>query len=122
MTRQQVDKLLRYWQARLRLLDWRIRLEYKHRGPKDRFLGDTTMWPRLKCATIFIAKRRPRDRNNDPIEVVVIHELIHLHLVTWQPRKMDRRREFAFEASVDSLAWGLYKTRYPAAGDPHIGK
>lgn len=77
------------------------------------------MWPDTKCAVIKISKRGPRHKDQDPIEQVVIHELLHLHMRTFQDMKMRTTRNMNLEAAIDAIAYGLWATEYPGAKDPH---
>lgn len=81
------------------------------------------MWPDNKCAVIKITKRPKKGDTQDPIEMVIIHELLHLHMRTFQSMKMRKRKLMNLESAIDSIAYGLWATENPGARDPHtLGK
>ena len=53
----------------------------------------------------------------DPLEVVVIHELLHLHFA---PLKVQEPLCDAMEQAIDSIAWALYLAENPKAVDAYI--
>lgn len=115
-----IKQLVKQWQKRLRLQDWRLRVVVlsesdmkqflKENGrPADYICGATAIRQHEKSATVYLTNMSPSNRKlNDPLEVTVIHELLHLHFVTDDE-----------EPAIDSIAWALFKARNPKAKDQY---
>lgn len=73
MTQRSLDRLLRLWQERLRLSDWRVTVESKP-------LADCQGWVQsdpLECTAKILVT--PGDRS--AMESTLVHELLHLRLL-----------------------------------------
>ena len=102
-------RLLLKWQKRLRLLDWDLTLDYRQIASpvRDTPIGSANMDPEHKSAVITII-----DTSNwpfepqPPIEETIIHELLHLHMVTFESRKL--AHEVNLEQAINCIAQALY--------------
>lgn len=81
MTQQELEELCAEWQARLRLLDWNVRLEIcRYYGMPDS-LGDCDCDIPTKAAKIRLLVQddiSPHEVYPD-MEHTIVHELLHLH-------------------------------------------
>lgn len=121
MTIDQITQCCAVWQMRLRLADWKIRIEFA-KG-KDLPPGSAGMCSPLlqnKTAAIYIlAPDDLSDVNDDvafpmSVERILVHELLHLHFYPLtQQRQQDVviEEEQAIECITDSLmnAYGPMK-------------
>lgn len=72
-----LPKLLKHWQSRLLLEDWRIRIDWEPRLP-DSVRGRCFWEGQLRDAMILINPDGGWTKDY-PVERTVIHELLHLH-------------------------------------------
>lgn len=113
-----LQALVRYWQARLRLQDWRLEVAYVAdlKSPQGApvyglcypFLDD-------KRARIFIRdpeSSAPLAANPPSVEKVVVHELTHLHFA---PLSGTSKAEIAAE---EQAVWALSGAMVAARGTP----
>jgi hypothetical protein len=91
--RPDLDALLARWQKALRLLDWRIAIEYVRdlcAADGDPVYGLCTPCVDNKTAWIRIRDpETPVDNGRDAVamvEPVVVHECVHLHFAPWNAR------------------------------------
>lgn len=78
---------LRYWQARLRLQDWRIELRWSAAHELSEVppgvLGETHINERFQRATVALLRddqRPPAHRSSLDLERTLLHELLHIKL------------------------------------------
>lgn len=119
MTQREANKLLKKWQKVLRLQDWKtdVRVisfaqmkEYcKEWGNPDIVCGATVMRPLEKSASVYITRFSPGDKQ-DPMELTLIHELLHLHFNSLAKPTCDKE-QVSEEQVIDCLAWGYYLTK-----------
>jgi hypothetical protein len=115
---EHLAELCAEWQKRLRLQDWRIRVRYAKIGElKDGVTGSNSYLPKYKESKILILPRSltPEDCKAmaDPIEEVLIHELLHLHLGMITIEKTSEDASIEEEQAIESLAWGFFRMKYP---------
>lgn len=106
----ELKKLLQEWQARLRLLDWDIELRLLKWHPRHAGLNAMRAW--VKRSTIDIFKMKPGE-DIDPMEYTLIHELLHLHVISFMPMPAKPVILNAMESSIDIIAGTLFKLKYP---------
>lgn len=114
MTQRELDRLLRKWQERLRLGDWKVKA-YLVTGQKE--LGLNAIDRNARTSVVFV-----RDRSVSTIhdsihetefpsdeEEVLVHELIHL-LPTFEVPDVDKDNEDdAQEFTINALAEALIR-------------
>ncbi len=70
----QLNKLLKKWQNKLLLKDWKLFLQIVHFNRKDfKQSGDIKVYPKKKKAIILLSNNPFRNE-----EETIVHELIHL--------------------------------------------
>ena len=74
MRKREIIKLCKYWKHRLRLADWRIRLNIDPRENHDAW-GQIVCEHQYKSALITLFVTEPADQ----VEHTIIHELLHIH-------------------------------------------
>ena len=114
MTNEELAILGAEWQKRLRLQDWVV--EYKVERHYDLYgvSGKTYVTAELKKALVCV--RDPIDDDPDPhysnpTEVVLIHELLHLHLFSWVTEDKSLVK-ITKEVAIDSVAYALYNLKH----------
>lgn len=123
-TPEELTALCREWQERLRLQDWRVRVRYSKEFEIDGKQARVDAKLYFKAAVIYInpfVENDDPDANYCPIELRVIHELVHLHWEPiWPKCKRDSIAWDMAEAAVDSLAWALYRAKYGEKAVDHF--
>lgn len=115
-TEKELRELCREWQKTLRLQDWRVRIRYSKEYELDGSQAMVTPTNETRSALIRInpySASESADESHAPIEVRVIHELVHLHAEAFWPKVDKDSLEWnTAEAAVDSIAWALYRAKY----------
>lgn len=112
-TQQELDDALVYWQPRLMLADWNLRVQLVSAGQAQNLSnsGHVIGNDNKMAATIQIIRHDdisdvlcdPNIQANDQ-EATLVHELIHLHWVLCEPSNKDAVKWALYERSVDQLA------------------
>lgn len=116
MTEKQLQALCQLWQKRLRLLDWSVSCEFRQYhlmpGSSDEYtIGFIQPCEHTKTAKLVVLS--PEDRwiaehaaGEYIIEEIVVHELIHLHALTFEPER-EGAAHANFEFMINCLAKAL---------------
>lgn len=106
------------WQERLRLLDWDVEIKHVrvHDFDHSGVAGDCDTLAVKQVAKIRVV--RPEDAHPTPMcpfdeEVIVVHELLHIHLKGWKV-EYDTPAEDAKEVAVHRLSEALVKLKRTA--------
>lgn len=101
---QELTEFVDKWAAFLGLRYWRIRAFFEPKLEIE--VNGRVYWEsKLNDATILINPYLKLEGPNiKPIEVVVLHELFHLHFAV-----LGDHYNSKVEDSVDAMAWALYK-------------
>lgn len=111
MTSQQLLKLCRTWQKRLRLEDWDVALCFAppHAMSKPDALGQVQACAERKDALIKIL--RPEDWTDSPfgdtVETTLVHELVHIHTIPIHEGANGASRRLAEEQALSGLVPAL---------------
>ena len=111
----ELTALCREWQERLSLQDWRVRVRYSEKFELDGLQGRCQTEKFLKSAVIRINPHRERaDADDDfsPIELVLIHELVHLHIDALWNFTHESTEHILVEQAIQCLARGMYRAKY----------
>jgi len=122
-TNQQLQRLAREWQARLRLRDWDISVFFADKEETKKAIGPafgaTRPAPGHKIAMVAI--KRPEDIEPDvmgcpDIEVTLVHELLHLHGDAFDHFFIDKETKrpteyFALEAMIELSAIAMVELK-----------
>lgn len=108
-TQKRLERTLRYWQGKLRLLDWKVTVSF---SKKDEMPDDCQAcidW-NLHSRTAVIQIMDPRDYESSlglpqDIEDSVCHELVHLHLAYWDTK--NKAADVQMEQAIESLTEAL---------------
>ena len=114
LSAKELTALCREWQERLRLQDWRVRVRRseKHELPTGKEAGNS-FYLSTKQAVITINPFAQHAHGDpDPLEVCLIHELLHLHLEGAFDDELTGAYHKNFEAGIDCIAWALYRAKY----------
>ena len=111
-TEAQLRHMCRRWQKRLRLQDWHADVRVLRLSEMDEESGCGQSFVREQCKDSSIGIVDPRDYKSDAsfpydMEVTLVHELIHLHLMPFEPASRRETEHAAFEAAIDCLAEAL---------------
>lgn len=108
LTRKQTEKLsleyLKYWQKRLRLQDWDIRIEVDN--DIENCSGQVTKSLDYQWAKILIKDptKLPEDRYLvEDLEVTIVHELLHIRMAYITGKKANHHEEMAIETIAQNL-------------------
>ena len=109
MKQQALEKLLAEWQKILRLQDWQIKVGFARGHDIDGHQGRATIYLNFKQALIKL--RDPIDWTDkdfpDDSEIDLVHELIHLHIKTFDTTKPGTLERVALEQVDELLARAL---------------
>lgn len=110
-----LNKLVKKWQKRLGLTNWRISASYcgvEQMGNRD---GSVSMTPESFLANIWIIV--PDHRIGHPMmrptELLLIHEMLHLWIESFMPEQdKDEVRYVNAEQAINKIADALYYKDY----------
>ena len=129
LTKRQLVNLMRFWQRRLYLNNWEIVLKLLADMPEDTE-GNTSWSLANEQAVIRIISLTGFRRLQTPFpyqpEVILVHELLHLHFAPLQVPAMDDEdkadpRSIAQERAIDHIAKALVYTRQAAKNNRKRG-
>jgi hypothetical protein len=107
MTTRKLQSLLAKWQKILRLQDWDVTIEFKRYNffNGEYNVAKTIFREAIKSANVFIMADIDRfDANlSKDIELDVVHELIHLHTMTFGDEDYRLSEEQATEAMAKAF-------------------
>lgn len=112
-TQEELDEAVAYWQPRMRLADWTLRVELVSAGQsKDlNVSGHCTFCDNKMSATIQIIKAEDlRDHLSDRNvaatnhELTLVHEMLHCHYGLIEPSRDDETKWALFERCIDQVA------------------
>lgn len=108
-----MQKLLKYWQKKLDLMDWHIVL--RDNSPTTDFTlqnvsGETEWQTMNKCAVIGIMRKEEYGRRVLPFikEQTLIHELLHIKFAIIWGNNTELQNDLLHQ-QIESLATALYK-------------
>lgn len=117
---QEPQQLLEYWQERLRLRDWRIRIETKRYYDMPASVsgsGDEAAHIEFhhhnKTGEMVVVELTDIDPETPGIpstEHSIVHELLHIHLVDWEPEP-DTPEYWRMECAINLIADALVGER-----------
>jgi hypothetical protein len=93
MNKSELNKLKTKWQTRLKLLDWTVKVRFatekERKDPKRDWIA--VMHPYLDTKTAEIIVLHPKyinvgDRDETDIEVLIAHELVHVHFAPFKTK------------------------------------
>jgi hypothetical protein len=112
-TQARLERTMHYWQARLRLLDWKTSIEFVRFPDMPKDSQACIDW-NLHSRTAVIWVLDPRDwaehgssstGEKQDIENSVCHELVHLHLAYWDTK--NKAQDVQMEQAIESLTEAL---------------
>lgn len=129
LTKRQLLNLMRFWQRRLYLNDWEIVLKLVDDMPEN--TQGNANWSLsneqaiIKIITLAGFKKLQTPFPYQP-EVILVHELLHLHFAPLQVPAMDDEdkadpRSIAQERAIDHIAKALVYTRQAAKNNRKRG-
>ncbi len=109
LSQENLESLLAEWQKILRLQDWQIKVSFARGHEIEGHQGRITIYLNFKQALIKL--RNPIDWTDedfpDDTEVDLVHELIHLHINTFDTTKPGTLERVALEQVDELLARAL---------------
>ncbi len=108
---EELHQLLNYWQKRLRLQDWDVRLCYvqRHEAEREDAMAYVEVFlPKRSARICFIepGELDPAGWPQEAPEQSLVHELLHLHVHPFSP-KADTPAWTAMEQAVHAIAAAL---------------
>lgn len=105
MTTGEFNRLRRYWQKHLQLMDWDIKVYlYENQESDKQFDGSSAVIPHLRYNQIEICISP--EMKDEEIEVTLVHEMLHC----FHHRVVPEQEEL-MEAGVENAAQALVKLR-----------
>lgn len=107
-TQRDLERMLKYWQRKLRLTDWKITIKFATLEELDGDQGKNTYLIEAKTSEILVLnphEYKPEEypgKQPQDVENTVVHELLHLHLAPWKTR--NAAEEVQMEQAIESMA------------------
>ena len=103
-----MKEMLDYWKAQLGLHSWDIRVKREPRGERK---GDAESFvrPQIERVDITIFER---EEGSDQIELILLHELVHVRLWAIDPYEADGVLHYCRESAIEWLARALYSSKH----------
>lgn len=101
-----------YWQKRLRLQDWDIKIKYERFRRMQNSTGQIP-WGQIqmnqeyRSARILILHPSDNEQARGDIEETVVHELLHIHFSEVRPQAIKPGDDIAEERVINALAQAL---------------
>lgn len=112
MTHEELTSLVEYWKKRLGLHSWDITAEFcRRKDIHDEAVAAACIQEQLERAKISLSRIEDREDSEDPIELDLLHELVHVRLWSIFPRKTDFVEGKCAESAVEWLARALYNEK-----------
>jgi hypothetical protein len=111
VTETHLRRLLRYWQRRLRLADWKCSIRFAPKTELKDCQGKNEHNENARTSEILVLNPADYDPNEYPgkipqdVEDTVVHELLHLHFSWFKPR--NKAEEIMLEQAIESIAGAL---------------
>ena len=120
LSQKELEALCAEWQKVLRLSDWRVRVRYATHDKELDCQGWFDAEPRKRQAIIKLQPFKFNSVCRDPLEMTLVHELVHIHLLPLAPDNRPEHTDVALEQAVDALAYALFTTKYPNWKDAYV--
>lgn len=106
-----LTEIIEYWKPRIGLHSWDITVEAVQRHKQQR-CAETFIQPQMERASITVWREEDREDGDDPVELDLLHELVHVRLWAIDPDNPDEVTHNCREAAVEWLARALFGERY----------
>lgn len=125
-TEDYLKSLVRYWRPRLGLQAWRINIGWMDMQQviETGNQGQIDYTASVQIAKVRICPLKNKEALDvyNPIEVIVLHELIHLQwfFLDNEGHEFNETQYQLFETAIENTAWALYRERHnipPGQGD-----
>jgi hypothetical protein len=104
-------EIIEYWKPRLGLHSWEITVEAVPRHKQQR-CAETFIRPQMERASITVWQEEDREGEDDPVELDLLHELVHVRLWAIDPYDAQGVVNNCREVAIDWLARALYVARH----------
>lgn len=121
--KKQIRADLAYWQRELRLVDWDLSITFSDKLSDDVRYSEVDPFPEDKYAEIVIQHpsmwggkwdeivNEDMDAVKFKLEVLVVHELLHLHIGWYRPYGQDEVLDLLDEQAIETLSKLLVKLK-----------
>lgn len=110
MTQEELTGLVEYWKKRLGLHSWDIRVKMEQKGDRTGH-AEGFVRPQVERADLAIFLDVDGDEEKDPVELTLIHELVHVRLWAIDPYEAEGALHYCRESAVEWIARALYHER-----------
>ena len=114
MMEDAVKDMLAYWLPKLGLQSWGVKVEFVPRRDIDG-AACAHIKAGLERVTIKLSRQEDRDENSDPVELDLLHELVHVRFWAIDPHDAQGVLHDCREVAVEWTARALYAARYEGA-------
>lgn len=110
MTQTEPQRLVEYWKQRLGLHAWEITIRETPRHEQD-CCAETFVKPQMERAEISVWRECDLTESDDPLELDILHELVHIRLWAIDPHDAEGVLHYCREVAVEWLARALYNEK-----------
>lgn len=111
MVERRLSAMVEYWKPRLGLHSWEISVEAVQKHKQQR-CAETFIKPQMERASITVWRDEDREGGDDPVELDILHELVHVRLWAIDPYDAKGVVDDCREVAIDWLARALFRERY----------
>jgi hypothetical protein len=110
MTQTEPERLVEYWKPRLGLHAWEITIGEAPRH-EQQCCAETFVQPQMERAEISVWRECDLTDDDDPQELDILHELVHIRLWAIDPVEAEGVLHHCREAAIEWLARALYNAK-----------
>ncbi len=108
----EIKEIIEYWKPKLGLQSWAIAASFVPRWELGDNSATASIQSQLEKVVIKIRRIEDRDETDDPVEMDIIHELVHIRLWSIDPYDAEGTLHTCREVAVEWLARALYNERH----------
>lgn len=116
MTQTEPERIVEYWKPRLGLHAWEIVIGEAPRH-EQQCCAETFVQAQMERAEISVWRDCDRTFGDDPVELDILHELVHIRLWAIDPVDAEGALHCCREQAIEWLARALYSAKHVAAGE-----
>lgn len=111
MIQTEPERIIEYWKPRLGLHAWEITIREKPRHEQV-CCAETYVQPQMERAEISVWRACDITVNDDPLELDILHELVHIRLWAIDPVEAEGTLHYCREAAIEWLARALFNAKH----------
>lgn len=111
MMQEELVAMVQYWKFRLGLHSWEITIKAVPRREQS-LCAETFVKASMERANITVWRDCDRGPDDDPVELDILHELVHIRLWAIDPYEATGVLNHCREVAVEWLARALFRERH----------